>query len=197
LREEGKDIFILGGPNGAGKTTAARILLPDWLPVDAFLNADEIARRISPGNAEAAALTAGRLMLRQMRDFVRQGASFAFETTCAARSYARFLQDCQEAGWRISLIYLWLPSPEYSVARVARRVSQGGHSIPQEVIYRRYRVGLWNMRTLYLPLADSAMIYDNSDGGLKLIARRTAPNLLRIVNKAVWSKIEEETKCEP
>lgn len=95
------------------------------------------------------------------------------------------------------MIYLWLPSPEYSVARVARRVSQGGHSIPQEVIYRRYRVGLWNMRTLYLPLADSAMIYDNSDGGLKLIARRTAPNLLRIVNKAVWSKIEEETKCEP
>jgi predicted ABC-type ATPase len=103
LREEGKDIFILGGPNGAGKTTAARILLPDWLPVDAFLNADEFARQISPGNVEAAALGAGRLILRKMHDLVRRRVSFAFETTCAARSYARFLHDCQEAGWRISL----------------------------------------------------------------------------------------------
>jgi predicted ABC-type ATPase len=117
LREEGKDIFILGGPNGAGKTTAARILLPERLSIDAFLNADEIARRVSLGDVETSALTAGRLMLRQMHDLVRDGASFAFETTCAARSYVRFLQECQASGWRISLIHLWVPSPEYSVAR--------------------------------------------------------------------------------
>lgn len=197
MSDEGKDIFILGGPNGAGKTTAARTLLPAWLPVDAFLNADEIARKISPENVDAAALAAGRTMLERMRNFVRQGASFAFETTCAARTYTKFLQDCRRAGWKISLIYLWVPSPEYSVARVAKRVRQGGHSIPTEVIHRRYRVGLWNMRHLYLPLADDAMIYDNRDNALQLVARREAPHPVRVFDEEVWSRIEEETECEP
>ncbi|HZP07383.1 MAG TPA: AAA family ATPase [Terracidiphilus sp.] len=132
MKNEGKDIFILGGPNGAGKTTAARVLLPKWLPVDAFLNADEIARRISPGNVDAAAFAAGREMLTRMHSFVNQGDSFALETTCAARSYLRFLQECRDVGWKISLICLWIPSPEYAIERVARRVSQGGHSIPEE-----------------------------------------------------------------
>lgn len=136
-------------------------------------------------------------MIERMRGFAREGTSFAFETTCAARSYVRFLQDCQEAGWRISLIYLWIPSPEYSVARVAKRVSKGGHSIPEDVIRPRYRVGLWNMRNLYLPLADNATIYDNKDGGLRMIARRVAPHPIRVMDETVWSRIEEETKCEP
>jgi predicted ABC-type ATPase len=94
LVNEGKDIFILGGPNGAGKTTAARVLLPQKLPIDAFVNADEIVRRISPDNVDSAALLAGRLMIARMRELVRTGESFAFETTCAAKTYIRMLQDC-------------------------------------------------------------------------------------------------------
>ena len=105
-------------------------------------------------------------MIERMRDMVHDGQSFAFETTCAGKSYIRLLKECQKAGWRVSLIYLWVPSPEYSIARVARRVRQGGHYIPDEVIRRRYQTGLWNMRNLYLPQADDATIYDNKKQGL-------------------------------
>lgn len=189
-----KDIIILGGPNGAGKTTAAEILLPQKLRIHAFLNADEIARGISPDHVEAAAFEAGRIMIERMRDLVREGQSFAFETTCAGKSYVRLLKECHKAGWRISLIYLWVPSPEYSIARVARRVSQGGHHIPDEVIRRRYQTGLWNMRHLYLPLADDASIYDNRDRGLRLIARRAPGSSLTVLDGAIWGKIEEETR---
>jgi len=188
-----KDIVVLGGPNGAGKTTAAEVLLPQSLRIHAFLNADEIAREISPGNVEAVAFEAGRLMIERMRDLVRDDLSFAFETTCAGKSYIRLLKECRATGWRISLIYLWVPSPEYSIARVARRVSEGGHHIPDDVIRRRYRTGLWNRRHLYLPLADDATIYDNRDRAFRLIARRAPGSPLKVSDEEIWVKIEELT----
>jgi predicted ABC-type ATPase len=193
LWNESKDIFILGGPNGAGKTTAAEILLPQRLRIDSFLNADEIAREISPDDVDAAAFAAGREMIVRMRALVQDGRSFAFETTCSGKSYIRVLKQCKEARWRISLIYLWVPSPEYSIARVARRVSQGGHNIPEEVIRRRYLAGLWNMRHLYLPLAYDATIYDNRDRALRLVARRAPGFPLRVLDEEIWSRIEELT----
>ena len=190
---DGKDIFILGGPNGAGKTTAAEILLPEKLRIGYFLNADEIARGIAPGNVESAAFEAGRLMIERMRALIRNERSFAFETTCAGKSYLRLLTDCQKAGWRISLLYLWVPSADYSIARVARRVSYGGHHIPEDVIRRRYQAGLWNMRHLYLPLANDATIYDNRDGALRLIARSAPNSPLTVLDQETWAKIEKET----
>jgi predicted ABC-type ATPase len=143
-----KDIFIFGGPNGAGKTTAARVLLPSKLHADTYVNADEIARRIAPQNPEGAALAAGRVMLTRIEELIAAGMSFAFETTCAGRTYLRLLENCKLDGWKVSLIYLWVPSPEYSLARVERRVRQGGHSIPEDVIRRRYKAGLFNVRQL-------------------------------------------------
>ena len=193
LASEGKDIFILGGPNGAGKTTAAEALLPRKLRIEAFLNADEIARGICPDDVESAAFEAGRRMIEKMRTLVRDGQSFAFETTCSGKSYIRLLKECKEAGWRITLIYLWVPSPEYSIARVARRVGQGGHHIPEEVIRRRYLAGLWNMRHLYLPLAYDAFVYDNRDRALRLVARRAAGSPLLILDEETWARIEELT----
>jgi predicted ABC-type ATPase len=188
-----KDIFILGGPNGAGKTTAAMVLLPTQLRVSSFLNADEIARSISPDNIDAVAFEAGRQLIERMHRFVIEGRSFAFETTCSGKPYLRLLKECKEQGWRISLIYLWVPSPEYSIARVAKRVSQGGHNIPEEVIRRRYQTGLWNMRDLYLPLADDATIYDNRDNALRIIARRQPDSELTVVDEEIWSRIIKET----
>jgi predicted ABC-type ATPase len=173
-----KDIVILGGPNGAGKTTAARVLLPKSLELFDFLNADEIAREISPGNVETAAWAAGRQMIERMRDRVRKGQSFAFETTCSGKFYLRLLQHCKERGWRITLLFLWLKSPNVAIARVVERVREGGHDIPSDVIHRRYYAGLSNLLNFYLPLADEAEIYDNSNRQRVLIAERQEGGIL-------------------
>ena len=105
-----KEIVILGGPNGAGKTTAANVLLPEFLGTYKFLNADEIAREVSPGNVESAALAAGRILVERMRRYIRQGESFALETRCAGKSYVPTFKTCKENGWKIALHYFWLPS---------------------------------------------------------------------------------------
>ena len=106
-----KDIIVIGGPNGAGKTTAARELLPGLLGIREFVNAGEIARGLSPFNELGVALLAGRLMIERMRQLARGRESFAFETTSAGRGHAEFLRQCRADGWRITLLYLWLPSP--------------------------------------------------------------------------------------
>jgi predicted ABC-type ATPase len=185
-----KDIFIIGGPNGAGKTTAAQELIPRGLDIRAFVNADDIARDLSPSNPDQSAIAAGRLMIERMRGLVRSGESFAFEMTCAGRAYAPWLRECQAQGWRVALLFLWLPTPEMALERVARRVREGGHAIPTDVVIRRWKVGLANMYNLYLPLSDIAGIHDNSDGTRILIAERT-PNSSLVVHDAVrWAMIQ-------
>jgi predicted ABC-type ATPase len=186
-----KDIVLLGGPNGAGKTTAARVLIPEYFKLRSFMNADEIARDLSPSNVEAAALAAGRIMIERMRAEVRAGESFAIETTLAGKSYIPMLRECKANGWRIVLFYFWLLTPEDSIARVARRVSEGGHHIPDEVIYRRCKTGLWNMRNLYLPLADDAEIYDNTGREPVLIAEKREGLALLVHDPERWEKMEE------
>jgi predicted ABC-type ATPase len=192
--EELRDIVIIGGPNGAGKTTTAPALIPRQLGIREFVNADEIARGLSPFNSEGAAVAAGRLMIERIRVLVRGGQSFAFETTCAGRGHAAWLRDCKQAGWRVSLLFLWLPSPQAAVERVARRVSEGGHAIPAEVVRRRYWTGLANMRHLYLPLSDIAVIFDNSDAGRTLIAERKPGDSLLVQDRNLWTMIEKATQ---
>jgi predicted ABC-type ATPase len=188
-----KEIVLIGGPNGAGKTTTAHVLLPEFFALHEFLNADEIARELSPANVDAAALAAGRQLIERMRKNIRDGRSFAMETTCSGKSYIPYLKECKDNGWMITLYYFWLPSPEHSIARVAKRVGQGGHDIPREAIYRRFLTGLWNMRHLYLPLADTAAIYDNSGKSRILIATRKDGLPLVIHDSERWSRIEELT----
>jgi predicted ABC-type ATPase len=186
-----KDIVILGGPNGAGKTTTASVLLPEFLRLNDFLNADEIARDISPDNPEAAAMAAGRILIQRMREYVRDEKSFAFETTCSGKSYIPLLGACSQDGWRISLYYFWLTSPDQSVARVARRVREGGHDIPAEVIFRRFRTGVSNMLNLYLPLAHEAEIYDNTDRQRILIAEKRAASGIHVHDQGRWNTMKE------
>ncbi len=188
------EVIVLGGPNGAGKTTSAQRLLPQSLRILEFVNADEIARGLSPFNPEASAIEAGRLMLDRMRGFVRTRQSFAFETTCAGRGHARMLRMCRVTGYRVTLLFLWLPSPEAASSRVARRVREGGHSIAPDVIERRYWAGLRNMRNLYLPLANVALIVDNSDEGGGLIAEREPDGPLVVRDAVRWRLIEEATR---
>ena len=186
-----KDIVILGGPNGAGKTTAAKTLLPKTLGLMEFVNADNIAAGLSPFNVDSVAVKAGRLMLERIDDLVRAETSFAFETTCAGKGHAKWLQRCKEDGWTISLLFLWLPNFRVAQARVLQRVSTGGHSIPPDVIERRYRSGIINMRDILLPIADTGAIYDNSNEARMLIAEKESRQLLAIRDPARWKLIQE------
>ena len=189
-----KDLIVLGGPNGAGKTTAAQVVVPRKLGIAEFINADEIARGLSPFNPDAASVAAGRLMLERMRALARGEQSFAIETTCSGRGHVDFLRRCKDDGWRVTLVFLWLPSPEIAIDRVARRVRAGGHGIPPDIIVRRYWAGLRNLRERYLPLADVAAIYDNAGEEPILIAERIADAGLVIQDPTRWKSIEEGSR---
>ena len=191
-----KDVIVIGGPNGAGKTTAANRLLPTALELREFLNADEIARGLSPFDPEANSVLAGRMMIDRIDRLVGGGKSFAFETTCAGHRQAKLLRACRAAGYRVTFIFLWLPSPQFAVERVAQRVGRGGHHIPEDTIVRRYAAGVYNMRHLFLPLADVALIYDNSGQAPTLIAEKgpNVPFVARDVGR--WKLIEDATREE-
>lgn len=165
-------IIIIAGPNGAGKTTFAREFLPYEAQCPDFINADLIAAGLSPFNPEAAALRAGRLMLEEMAARIAQARSFAFETTLSGSAYARQIPDWRNGGYHVKLVFLSLPSAEMAVARVAARVEQGGHSIPEAVIRRRFETGLRNFHEVYKPLVDAWTLYDNSDTSPVLIDRQ-------------------------
>ena len=156
-----KKIIILAGPNGAGKTTFARSFLPEEAQCPRFINADLIAAGLSPFAPETAVMKAGRLMLKEIAECVRRGESFAFETTLSGLSYAARIRQWRELGYHVSLYFLALPSAETAIARVAERVRQGGHDIPEAVIRRRFAAGLRNLENAYKSEVDTWAKYDN------------------------------------
>jgi predicted ABC-type ATPase len=183
-------VVILGGPNGAGKTTCAAALLPVELQIRQFVNADTIAAGLSAFAPETAAVAAGRVMLRRLAELARERESFAFETTLASRSFVPFLRRLSEDGYRLSLIYVWLRTPELAVQRVAARVSQGGHAVPDETIRRRYRRGLINFLQRYQPLADDWVLCDNSGNGPIVVARGSGVQVEQLYNQELWDEFE-------
>lgn len=162
-------IIIIAGPNGAGKTTFAREFLPQEAHCPDFINADLIAAGLSPFNPDAAALRAGRLMLDEIDSRVARWRSFAYETTLSGRAYAPQIPAWRQQGYHVKLIFLSLPSAEMAVARVSARVAQGGHSIPDAVVRRRFDTGLRNFHVLYKRLVDAWVLYDNSGPSRVLI----------------------------
>lgn len=155
-------LYIIAGCNGAGKTTASFTVLPEMLGCREFVNADEIAKGLSPFNPEGVAIQAGRLMIDRIIHLLKEGQTFAFETTLATRTYVKLIQRAQKRGYFVTLLFFSLSSPEQAVARVAKRVSLGGHNIPTDVILRRYDAGLENLFQLYTPIVDYWTLYDNS-----------------------------------
>jgi predicted ABC-type ATPase len=155
-------IVIIAGPNGAGKTTFAKEFLPREADCPDFINADLIAAGISPFDPDRAAIRAGRLMLLEIKRRIVKSESFAFETTLSGRYYASLIPDWRGAGYHVKLIFLHLPNPELAVARVAARVSQGGHHVPEPMIRRRFDSGLKNFQDIYQLLVNSWALYDNS-----------------------------------
>lgn len=157
-----KQLYIISGCNGAGKTTASFTMLPDVLHCKEFVNADEIARGLSPFNPQNVAIEAGRLMLQRINELLKSRENFSIETTLATRSYTRLVSQAQKQGYKVSLIYFWLNSPELAINRVAQRVSNGGHDIPREVVLRRYQAGINNLFEIYMPCVDYWLLADNS-----------------------------------
>ena len=163
-------LYIIAGCNGAGKTTASYTILPEILQCREFVNADEIAKGLSPFNPESMAIKAGRLMVSRINELLGMNASFALETTLSTRSYTSLISKSHELGYKVSLIYFWLQSPELAEMRVAKRVKEGGHNIPTPVLRRRYRSGIANLFQLYMPIVDYWMIFDNSQPTRVMVA---------------------------
>lgn len=187
-------VVILAGPNGAGKSTYARLLLPEGT---AFLNADEIAKTLTPAPAVNTDREAGRLLLGQMDALAARRASFAVETTLSSRSLAPRIAGLRAAGYLFRLFYIYLPSADLAVARVAARVRRGGHAIPTDVVHRRYERGLRNFFTLYRPLADRWRVYQNVGFGRpRLVASGGAGQRSRASDPVLWAYLQEKAADE-
>ena len=164
-----KKILIIAGPNGAGKTTFAMEFLPNEADCPIFVNADLIAAGLSPFRADLLAVRAGRLMLQEIHRHVSNGSSFAFETTLSGRGYARWILHWQKQGYRVRLLFLRLQTVETAIQRVAQRVLEGGHDVPEVVIRRRFVAGWRNFEQVYQGLVDEWALYDNSCDEPKLL----------------------------
>jgi predicted ABC-type ATPase len=179
---ETKTIYIIGGCNGAGKTTASFTILPEIIDCKEFVNADEIARGLSPFQPEAASFEAGRIMLHRIEDLVRQNKTFAYETTLASKIYQKRLLEAKSKGYSVVLFYFWLQNVELAKERVRIRVDEGGHNIDPATIERRYYRSISNLFNVYLPLSNAAMILDNSTGVPELLAEKRGNTALSVEN---------------
>lgn len=186
-------VVIIAGPNGAGKTTAAPALLNQALQIDHFINADTIAAGLSAFAPEKAAIQAGKAMLNRMHHLAQNNENFAFETTLASRSFAPWIAKLKkEKDYLFHLTFLMLKDPDLAVLRVVERVKMGGHFVPKDTIHRRFHAGLKNFFNLYLPLADSWQMYDNSEVGNPTLIASKLNNALDINNQIDWNKLVEQ-----
>jgi len=163
-------VYVIAGPNGAGKTTFASKYLPDFVKCREFLNADLIAAGLSPFAPDAQNVRAGRLLLERIDELASQRSDFGFETTLAGRTYWKRLSEMKASGYRLILLFLWLPTADIAVIRVANRVEQGGHNVPPNDIQRRYSAGIKNFFQLYRPILDGWWLYNASELPPELIA---------------------------
>ena len=173
---------IIAGPNGAGKTTFALEYLP-LIDCRVFLNADMIAAGLAPYSASKKLLDAGKLFLQEIEHSIEKREHFAFETTLSGKSHLSRVRRMLEEGWRINLIYLWLPGVEASLNRVRERVLQGGHNIPENDIRRRYGKSLKNLLAHYAPLCSEVECFDNSTRPRLLIFRQTGKDVTVVDNE--------------
>lgn len=185
------NLYIIAGCNGAGKTTASFTVLPEMLNCDEFINADEIARGLSPLNPEKASIDAGRLMLKRIDKLISSKKDFAFETTLATRSYRKTISRAIREGYQVTMVFFWLDSVELAIERVRTRVLEGGHNIPEKVIRRRYYSGLKNLFEIYIPICDYWMLFNNSASPSELIAEGYKDKDLEIKNFSNFTTIEK------
>ncbi|MDR3250387.1 MAG: zeta toxin family protein [Tannerella sp.] len=186
------NLYIISGCNGAGKTTASYTILPEMLHCREFVNSDEIAKGLSPFNADtmAVAVEASRIMYKRIRELIGVTETFALETTLASRSIANLVKDAQSKGYYVTLLYFWLNTPDLAVERVKNRVAAGGHNVSEATVRRRYRAGIMNLFDLYVPICDYWMITDNSLSPMEVIAKGFKNGEIEISNAIVYDKLK-------
>ena len=186
-----KYLYIIGGCNGAGKTTASFNILPDLLNCKEFVNADEIARGLSPFQPESISIKAGRLMLKRIDELINSNQDFYFETTLSTKSFINTIENAKSKGYYVTLIFFWLESIELAKDRVRKRVSEGGHNIETDVIERRYKAGIKNLFSLYCNKVDSLLIHDSSKAESELIAEKEIEDeLFTIYNNQKFNSLK-------
>ncbi|MEA5401734.1 zeta toxin family protein [Arcicella sp. DC2W] len=185
-----KNLYIIAGCNGAGKTTASFYILPNVLDCKEFVNADEIAKGLSPFQPEKVSLEAGKIMLNRIDELLAKDVDFALETTLSSKAYAKTIKKAKEKGYFVTLLFFWLESPELAKQRVKIRVSEGGHNIPEDVIERRYERGLKNLFEIYLPLCDNTMLFDNSDRMPILVMKKVKDEEAEIIDFQKFKSIQ-------
>lgn len=189
-----KHLYIISGPNGAGKTTASYTVLPKILQCKEFVNADEIARGLSPFNPESVAIEAGRLMLKRISELLQRNESFSIETTLSTRSYFRLVEKAHSQGYDVTLLFFWLKSPQQAIERVAERVAKGGHDIPKDIIVRRYWEGLDNLFKIYMPIVDTWILVNNGETPRSIVATGGKDQTTIIKDNKHFKTIEEYVK---
>lgn len=197
-------LFIISGCNGSGKTTATYAVLPGLLGCSEFVNSDEFAKSLSPFSPEKASVAASRYMLLKMRRLLDRKEDFAIETTLATRSMIKMIKDAQKEGYYVTILYLWLNSPDLAVARVKARVTAGGHNIKEETVRRRYSVGLHYLFRDFMPICDRWILCDNSDDNLRLVAESSGSGItvrdpetfgkIKTMNSIYEKELREEEK---
>ncbi|AMA49203.1 zeta toxin family protein [Flavobacterium covae] len=185
-----KNLYIISGCNGAGKTTVSFAILPEILDCKEFVNADEIAKGLSPFQPEKVAFEAGRIMLHRINELFIQNESFAFETTLSTRSYKNKIIEAKNENYNVTLLFFWLRTIELAKERVKTRVKEGGHNIPEYIIERRYKKGIFNLFDIYLPIVEQVLIFDNSEGNHQLIAEKSSNDELNIIDLKKFNEIK-------
>jgi predicted ABC-type ATPase len=162
--------------------------------VQGICKCNNIAAGLSPFDPESVAVEAGRIMLNRIYQIIDERESFAFETTLATRSYVSLIKKIHAYGYKVTLLYFWLKSPEFAIQRVAKRVSNGGHNIPADVIERRYYRGIANLINLYIPVVDSWRLIDNLDAIPNIIAKGVGNEEEVIILPELWNRFIEQSK---
>lgn len=188
------NMYVIAGCNGAGKTTASYSILPEMLECTEFINSDEIAKGLSPFQPKAVKFEATRIMLERMRNLIESGNDFAFETTLATKTFEAILKKAKERGYKITLVFFWLDTPELAYRRVQERVEMGGHDVPKDVVYRRYNTGMRYLSRIYMPIVDYWMIIDNSNNPFRLVADGAKEEVLNVYVEDVFNQIIADGK---
>ena len=186
------NLYIIAGCNGAGKTTASFNALPKMFDCKEFVNADEIARGISPFQPEKVAIQAGKIMLNRIEELLSRKTDFAIETTLTTTTYTKTIERAKASGYQVTLLFFWLNSVEIAIDRVKQRVKEGGHDIPEETIRRRYKRGIDNLLNIFSDICDNYLILDNSEGDSILISRKSGP-FVEITNKKLFQQLKTQS----